>query len=336
MKKSIVNVGVVGLGIGSVHIKSLSQIPEAKIAAIADLNLERATQVAAEHGANAYANWRDMLEGEGDLDAVILATPAKIRREPITAIAERGLALFCEKPPAVNLEEALAIRQIIQDAGILNTVGFMYRWTPLATKFKELVAGQPLLFARGVVAWPVFSWFQTEASPKTIFSKAASGGPIIEQAIHFQDVLRYITGDEPIAVQAMAEMGTLDHTPGRDNEETTAYVLRHKSGMLSTHVHNWSHRGGLLQIQLVGENLDLTWNMQGDLRLTGRVGDVSVDEASPLNGYLEEMIGFVHAVQVGDQSLLRSPYADACRTMAVCEAATTAVTSGQPQSVAAV
>lgn len=334
MKK--VQVGLVGLGIGQKHLESLSQVPNAQIAAIADVDESRLGKAVARYGGQGYRDWQTMLDNEGQLDAVILATPARVRREPIAAIAERKLALFCEKPPAVDLQEALTIRSLIQESGILNTVGFMYRWAPLADRVRELLADRHLLFVRGVVAWPVFSWFLGPDAPKTIYSKRACGGPLIEQAIHFQDVLRYVTGDEPLRVQGFAELGTLYSQEGRDCEETTAYVLRHQSGMLSTHVHNWSHRGSLLQLQFVGEDFDFTWDMRNDnMSLTGNVAGQSVQEADNSTGYLQEIEGFVTAVAQSDQSLLRSPYADACRSMAVCEAATAAVEQGTNVVVAA-
>ncbi len=324
-----VKCGVVGLGIGAVHVASLARIPDAQIVAVADLDVARAQKTAAEHGAHAYSDWRAMLDGEPELDAVILATPAKIRREPIEAIGARGLALFCEKPPAVDLKEALEISVIITAANILNTVGFMYRWSPLADILREAVRNRPRLFARGVVAWPVFDWVVKGYAPKNLFSKAACGGPLIEQAIHFQDVLRYVTGDEPQSVQAIAELGAIYPREGRDCEETTAYALRHESGMLSTHLHNWSHQGTLLQLQVVGEEFDLTWSLaEPEMRLTGTLDGRVIDELSSANCHFEEMDGFVNAVKQGRQDLLRSPYADACRSMAVCEAATNAVASG--------
>ena len=334
MSKAAVNIGLVGLGIGQTHLNNLANIPAANIAAIADLNLEKAGEYAAKHGANAYPDWRAMLAGEPNLDAVVLATPAKIRREPITAIAERGLALFCEKPPATNLAEALEISQIVTKSGILNTVGFMYRWTPLATQFRELVAGRHLLFARGVYAWPVFGRVKNGDFPQNLLHKSGCGGPLIEQAIHFLDVLRYITDDEPVAVQAFANLGTLYDQTGRDCEETTAYILRHQSGMVSNHIHNWSHEGCMLQTQVIGEKFELTWNMDpAKTRLTGTVDGVSIDERAAASGYAEEMVGFVEAVRTGDQSLLRSPYADACKSLAVCEAGNRAVETGQPVAI---
>jgi predicted dehydrogenase len=329
-----VKIGVVGLGIGALHVRSLARIPDAKMVAFADLDEARVRKFAEEHGARGYADWGAMLEGESELDAVILATPAKVRLEPIRAICGRGLALFCEKPPAVNLQAALEIRDIVENAGVLNAVGFMYRWSPLADRMREIIAGRPRLFARGVVAWPVFDWVLTGSAPKNLFRKDGCGGPLIEQAIHYQDVLRYITGDEPVTVHAMAELGTLIPREGRDCEETTAYLLRHASGMLSTHVHNWSHKGTVMEIQIVGDNYELTWHMTHEaMKLTGTVDGEALDEPCGSEYYFDEMAGFVRAVKQGDQSIIRSSYADACRTLAVCEAGTEAIASGSAVAI---
>lgn len=325
-----VKIGVVGLGIGGQHVCSLAKIPDAEIVAFADLDNERVQMFAKEHGARAYSDWKALLDGEDELDALILATPAQVREEPIRAICQQGIALFCEKPPALTLAEAQRIRAAIDRAGVLNSVGFMYRWSPLAEKMRDLIAGRTRLFARGVVAWPVFDWVISGGAPKNLFRKAFCGGPLIEQAIHYQDVLRYITEDEPVLVQAVAELGSLISTKGRDCEETTAYLLRHESGMLSTHVHNWSHKGTIMEIQIVGDTYNLTWQMgDNDMRLTGVVDGKTINEAVKPNYYSDEIVGFVNAVKANDQSLIRSSYADACQSLAVCVAAAEAVTTGQ-------
>lgn len=330
-----INIGIVGLGIGGKHLSSLQRIPGAKLTAVADLSPERTAQAAAATGARTYTDWQAMLEGERDLDAVILATPALLRAAPIAAICERKLALFCEKPPSLNMDEATRIRDGIEAAGILNTVGFMYRWAPLAERMRTLVRDRDRLFARIVVAWPVFDWVMSGGAPRSLYSKTACGGPLVEQAIHFIDVLRYITGDEPVAVQAMADLGKIAPLDaestggGRDCEETTAYIVRHASGMMAAHIHNWTHREHLLQIQIVGQEFDLTLNLnEGALSLHGRIDGEVIDEKSDADHYFREIEGFVAAVEQRDQNLLRSPYADAYRSLAVCAAATTAVEQG--------
>lgn len=329
-----VKVGVVGMGIGSRHVENLELVEDAEIVAVADLNLEKAKEIGDRVGAKSYRDWQSMLDGSPDLDAVILATPAVVREEPIRAICERKLALLCEKPPALNSAEAAMIQKIIDDSGVLNTVGFMYRWNHLATLMRKLVNNRPLLFSRSVVAWPILQGVEKGFVPKSLFSKAACGGPLIEQAIHFQDALRYITGDDPQSVQGVAELGDIVTKEGRDCEETTCFVMRHASGMLSNHIQNWSHTQTLIQIQVVGENLDLTMQMEGPLWLKGTADGIDINECWDGNNYYEEIVGFVDAVKKQDQSLMRSPYADACRSFKVCEAATEAVTNGKNVRIA--
>lgn len=327
------NVAVIGLGWpGKKHTESLNGLDGVRVCAVADLDEARVRAFAAEHGARAYRHWRELLDGETELDAVVLATPPIVRDEPIAAIAERGLPLFCEKPPAHDVATARAVTEVIERAGILNTVGFMYRWAPLASRFRELIADRPRLFARICVAWPVFGWVTQGLAPVGLFQKAKAGGPLVEQGVHFQDILRYITGDEPTRVMAMAELDDNYPTAERDAEETSAVVVRHASGMLTSHVHNWSHAAKVLQLQIVGVDFDLTWSIH-DGPLVGQVDGTPIDESDATDPYLEEIRGFVAAVRAQDQGLLRSPYRDAAQTLAVCDAAARAVLSGTAEAV---
>jgi predicted dehydrogenase len=331
-----IKVGVVGLGWpGQQHTKVLASIPGVEVAAFADLDGERTAAFAKEYGARGYGHWKDMLEGESRLDAVILATPAKVRLEPIEAVAARGIALFCEKPPALDLATGLKAAEAVRRADIINSVGFQYRWAPQAERTRELIAGRPRLFARLAVAWPVFDWVSKGQAPSILYSKAASGGPMIEQGIHFQDILRYVTQDEPVVVQATAELGRTQPIQGRDSEDSTVVVARHASGMLSTHVQNWSHTGTLLQMQIVGDDFDLTWDIATG-EITGGVAGRPVNEKPEGDCYLEEIHGFVRAVAQHDQNIVRSDYLDACKTLAVCEAAARAVLTGAAQQVSAI
>jgi myo-inositol 2-dehydrogenase/D-chiro-inositol 1-dehydrogenase len=329
-----VKIAVVGLGVGAMHLRNLASIPDASVVAVADLDPALLAGAADSYGARPYSGWKELLEGERELDALILATPAMVRRDPIAAVCERGIALFCEKPPAMTRESAGEIRAMIERAGILNTVGLMYRWDPLANRMRQLLEGHHRLLARSVVAWPVFEWVANGWASKWLYRKDGCGGPLIEQAIHFQDVLRYITGDEPVKVQAIADLGSLVAVPGRDCEETTGYLLQHESGMVSTHLHNWSHKKHLLEIQVVGEDINLTWQIE-KARLFGTVGEAEIDESAKANPYLEELKGFVNAVQCGDQGLLRSSYADATQSLEVCIAATESLASGKSVDIGA-
>ncbi len=329
-----VNVGIIGLGwAGRTHTKHLAGVSDAAVVAGVDPDESRATSFGEEHGVAVYASVREMLDARDDLHAVMVASDASVRLEPIEAACERKLAVFCEKPPALDLATARKIRDVIEQAGVLSAVGFQSRWSPAAKRLRELLGDRPRLFARILIAWPVFDWVKDGLAPKRLYLKSGCGGPMIEQGIHYQDVLRYITGDEPVHVQALAELGTTEPREGRDCEDTTLVTVRHASGMLSTHVHNWSHTEAVLQLQVVGNAFDLTWLISEGERIVGRLDGDDVDETFEADPYVEEVRGFVAAVAAGDQSMIRSSYADACRTLAVCEAAARAVETGQGQDV---
>ena len=276
-----VRVGIVGLGSpGRRHAESLQAAGGAQLTAVADLNPDLVAASVKAHGVRGYGHWAELLEGEPDLDAVILATPARVRLGPIQAIAERGIALFCEKPPALDLATARQACQAIARAGIINSVGLQFRWSPAASRMRELLAGRARLFARLVVAWPVLDWVKQGHASPALWHKEDCGGPMVEQGIHYQDVLRYVSQDEPVAVQAMAELGRTEAPGPRDSEDTTIVSVRHASGMLTSHVHNWSHRGRVMDLQIVGDDFELTWRMGDGHVLTG-----TLDPTSTLWGF---------------------------------------------------
>jgi predicted dehydrogenase len=330
-----INVGIVGLGWpGRKHAESLTALG-ARVVAVADLDPVRTAQVAEQYDARGYAHWSALLEGESELDAVVLATPPSVRLEPIDEICDRELAIFCEKPPALDMATARRAARAIRRARVVNAVGFHYRWSLCAAAMRELIRQRPRLFARIVVAWPVLDWVRQGRASRDLYQKSVSGGPLIEQGIHFQDALRFVTGEEPVEVQAMSDPGTTHPQEGRDSEETTALLVRYASGMLCTHVHNWSYHGAILQLQVVGPSFDLTWSMHGEERLYGTAGSDPVEEHSGLDPYLEEIRGFLEAVRRRDPSLVRSDFADACRSLAVCEAGVRAVETGERVQVPA-
>ena len=126
-------VGIIGMGgLGTRHAKYIADSGKAQPVAFADIEVEKAKAAATEYEGTAYDDYRRMLEKE-QLDAVFLCTPDRVRVEQIEAIADCGLALFCEKPPAANQADADACIRAISKAGILNSIGFMYRWSVLSS-----------------------------------------------------------------------------------------------------------------------------------------------------------------------------------------------------------
>lgn len=101
------NWGIIGLGKIARHFaEDLRLLPNARLHAIASTNLDRALDFAAHFGAHhAFGTYQDMLSCDG-LDVVYVATPHTFHCENTCMFLENGLPVLCEKPFAMNFDEA--------------------------------------------------------------------------------------------------------------------------------------------------------------------------------------------------------------------------------------
>lgn len=318
------NVGIVGLGgPGVAHATRVAASGRARVAAVADVREDRARVAAHEHGARAYADYREMLECEA-LDAVLLCTPHFVRVEPIRSICARGAALFCEKPPALTMQDAAACLEAIRGAGVVNSVGFMYRWARVTEHMRELLDGRVVLSCTVRGAWPVAYW---EGIPEWLLTRERSGGPIVEQGVHLLDVARYVLRDDVVEAQAFAANRLMPRGERATVDDTISVNLRFAGGALGTHLHNWSHRGWVWEVACIGDDFTLTWDMTTS-SVRGRMGEETVHFHAEDDPYQAEIEGFLLAVERGDQSLIRSSYEDAARTLAAALAAAESAAGG--------
>ena len=158
----------------------------AVISAVADPDLQRASELAAASGAEACTHADEMPWPA--LDAVFICTPPSYRREPISLAVRHGVDVFVEKPFALDARDAREFAALVEGASINTAVGYMNRYRAgvrLAKEFaqREEFIGVSMMWAgrRYGVPW----WSLAEQS----------GGPINEQATHFIDLLRYLRGE---------------------------------------------------------------------------------------------------------------------------------------------
>jgi inositol 2-dehydrogenase len=211
------NVGLMGLGrLGRVYARDLSgRIPETRLVAVADPAGPLAQEVAAEFGVpRAYTDPLALLDDEG-VDAVVIVTPTHTHRELVVASAERGKPTFCEKPPALSLDEVGAMKSAIDRSGIFFQMGFMRRFDAgYAAARKQIEAGRigtPLVFK--ATSRDPFPPSLEYANP------ASSGGMLIDMGIHDFDLARWFMGEvrsvaaigATIAYPELATVGDIDN-----------------------------------------------------------------------------------------------------------------------------
>ncbi|MEW6359797.1 MAG: Gfo/Idh/MocA family oxidoreductase [Planctomycetota bacterium] len=323
------SLAIVGTGgIAKQHRKNLQALGGNKIVAVCDLAEANLKEAAEATGATAYTDFRKMFKKEKGLDAVLLCTPPIVRKDVIALACKRKIPVFCEKPPARTDKEAKKITEIIAESGNLVSVGFMYRYMPATDRIKELIAGEKLNLVQGTflcnpaLARKIPGWF---------FIREKSGGHIVDQAIHMIDLIRFIAGD----VTEVHTYGNNVICPKAEDfttEDSSSTNLRFAGGASGSHVHSWAYAKFVCEVVLTGAEYRLTLKLNDFVN--GWIKDKVIDEkfAPAPSGDLRywEMQVFLNAVRTGDASKIRSPYADAAKTLATVNAMNRSIDKGKP------
>jgi inositol 2-dehydrogenase len=208
---------VIGLGrLGRVYARDLAgRIPETRLAAVADPLGSLAEEVAAEFDApRHYADPMALIDDPA-VGAVVVVSPTRTHRELVAAAAARRKPTFCEKPPALSLDDVAAMQQDIARSGMFFQMGFMRRFDAGYASAKKQIEdgriGLPLVFKS--TSRDPFRPSLEYANPKS------SGGMLIDMGIHDFDLARWFMGEvrsvstigATIAYPELATIGDIDN-----------------------------------------------------------------------------------------------------------------------------
>ena len=353
-----VALGIIGAGnIATRHLANLDFIGGNRVVAVADNRVEAAKRMAGPVGADAYAAWEEMFEKETGLDGVLLCAPPALRKAVFEAAASRKIALFCEKPPAKDLNEAREITRIVRESGMICSVGFNCRYAPSVDRCKELLRSRTVNIVRAAVLNPIAlpgpgrldDWF---------YLKERGGGQF-DGLIHELDLIRDVAGD----VAAVQAFGTNVVVPKSDTftiEDSMSINLRFASGATGTVASSWACARGVHDLTFFGEDFQISLTaipprLRGSIGAKGakaqivdedfpqgpamgRSGEIHPDRETqdpPDPPHCEELKVFLEAIRTGSMAKVRSPFADAARTMGLVDAIARSIESGRVERVEA-
>ena len=194
----MMRIGLIGCGgIAGSHVQGFAATGRARVARVWDTDAAARIRRAKEWGAE-EASDVDEVFGR-DIDAVSVATPGFAHREYVERAAAAGKPVLCEKPIALNMEDAQAMKAALEAAGTPCLVGFNFRHEPLYAALRE--AQQSGAIGGTVSAWAHLSapasserWRQIEATGHWRASRELSGGRINEFCSHTIDWLLWVLG----------------------------------------------------------------------------------------------------------------------------------------------
>ncbi|QDT39566.1 Gfo/Idh/MocA family protein [Stratiformator vulcanicus] len=141
------NIGLIGYGfMGRTHSNAYSQVshffdteykPVKK--AVCGRDKEKAQAFADQWGYESVeTDWKQLI-ARNDIDAIDICTPNNLHSGPAIAAAEAGKTILCEKPLAIDSEEAEKMCEAVEKAGVPNIVWYNYRRIPAVTLAKQLI-----------------------------------------------------------------------------------------------------------------------------------------------------------------------------------------------------
>jgi myo-inositol 2-dehydrogenase / D-chiro-inositol 1-dehydrogenase len=222
----VLKVAVIGTGfIGSVHARNIARHPDAELVAVSDANVEIAKKIAATTGAETVTDIAEIFNNK-NIHSVLIATPTDTHVDYLKRAAGAGKAIYCEKPIGLDYEEARKAVSAVRAAGVPAMLGFNRRFDASHAAIKEAVD-------RGEVGKvEIVQLTSRGPKPPPISYVKVSGGQLRDQTIHFFDLLRWLTNDEPVEVYALGA-ALVDPAIGEAGDVDTSIVsLRMASGAL--------------------------------------------------------------------------------------------------------
>lgn len=277
---SKIRVAVIGCGSISKHrhIPEYAANEHVELVAFCDLKIERAEEYAAQFGAKAYTDYKQLL-AEVKPDAVSVNLPNALHAPVSIAAAEAGAHVLVEKPMAGSTDEAQAMIEAAKKNNVFLMVGHNQRLMPPHVKAKEIldsgVLGKVISFRTsfghpGPEAWSIDgrdSWF---------FDKpAAIMGAMGDLGVHKSDLIRYLLSDEVAEVSAF--IGTI-HKDGTEVDDNATCILRMQSGAIGTLVASWTYYKG-------EDNSTVLWCENGVIKIGTHPDDQVIVELR--NGTVE-------------------------------------------------
>lgn len=320
----MIRIGFIGCGgIAHEYQSRLDQRADrARVVAYCDLDESRARGLAQPRGAQAFADWRRMLD-EARLDAVFCNLPPFARDEELAAAAEADCAIFSTKPLGLDLEGPRRTLEAIERAGVVNSVGYMFRYSGVTEEVgRRLRERAPTLLVGQVYGGMPGGWTA---------SATMSGGQLVEQSTHVFDLLRHLGGE---ATETFAR----GHSGGGgdiDYPDSTAVTLALASGAVGSVLSTTAVRKFFWGLTVIAPDLHLDV-VYDDWTVRGVDRGERVDLHLPVPGYQEQVDAFLHAVETGDPTGIRCTYKDGCGTLAATLAANRSLESGRPEPVEAI
>ncbi|CAN5595484.1 inositol 2-dehydrogenase [soil metagenome] len=224
-----VSVGLIGAGrIGKRHARTLAfETPAAELAVVCDLDETSARSLALECNCDRWAMDPYSVISDPSVDAIAIASSTDSHAPLITAAADAGKHVFCEKPIALDLESTDQALTAVDRAGIKLQIGFQRRFDNAYHQAKTM------MMAGKVGRIESIRESMRDPNPPHREYLPTSGGLFRDMSIHDFDCVRWLMGEEIEELFAFAS-NLVDPMFGETGDVDTSIVsMKFANGSLA-------------------------------------------------------------------------------------------------------
>ena len=219
-----------------------------------------------------YETYQEMAEKESarsdGIDVVSIVTPNHLHVPIAKIFADKGIHVICDKPLALSSEEAIDLKNIVENKKIIFALTHNYTGYPMVRHARSLIQKGDLGSIRVVQAEYPQDWLTTKAEDsglkqaewRTDPKRSGNGGCIGDIGTHAFNLIRFITGLK------VEELSADIHTfvKGRLVDDNAQIMLRFEGGAKGS---IWSSQVAVgnennLKIRVFGENGGLEWRQE--------------------------------------------------------------------------
>jgi predicted dehydrogenase len=323
-------VGIAGYGVvGKTRHISIEKNTPFQIVAVSESNKETQKDIPA--GIEIFDNYQDLI-ADAELDIIFISLPNKFAAGATSLSLQKGLHVFCEKPPAKTLSELINVQNILSKHPSLKLMyGFNHRFHLSVEEAKSIINKNTfgkIINMKGVYGKSqMISFNQTDWRTKR---EESGGGILLDQGIHMLDLMRYLSGQDFTEIFSF-----IDNAFWSFDVEDNAYVLMKSRDGVVAQLHSsatqWRHVFNL-EITLEKGSLVLGGLLTGsksygDETLKVITSDPAKDQGVPresISKYNEdvswdnEIKYFAKSLQ-DDLNIQRGSIEDAIETMSLIE-----------------
>jgi predicted dehydrogenase/nucleoside-diphosphate-sugar epimerase len=254
----------------SLHLPVLAGHEGLRLVALVDRAVDRARRLADGYGVPAVLDDAEKLKAD-EVDAAIIATPARHHAACAISLMRRGIHVLVEKPMATSVEEAEEMLRVSRETNTRLAAGYFRRLYPALRLMKSLIdsgfLGRTLRFhAEG---GGMYSW--AAATLANVRRDLAGGGVLIDYGSHIIDLLFYLF-DEPFEVEAYRD----NNLGGVEADCVIAARLSHKGSAIAGRVELARTRnvGNFVRVECEHGALTFEVNDRFRVRVVPREGSV--------------------------------------------------------------